>query len=179
MDVQRQDEQLEHTYSSSVPIRDIALRTCRNQWTIGKGGERGSGISVLIARHHDDDDDLGNRGNMFVFLFVFFFCFFCFCFFFVFFSTSLSRKDNLWSGTSLTHQLRKNFWVQDSVNKDMLTVFWDMKVLITINILENRSTANCASHCQLQMFTLFIESSLYIYIYIYIYICIYIYIYIK
>ena len=51
MDKQRQDVQLEPTYSSSVPIRDVALRICRKQWTIGKCGERGSGISVLIARH--------------------------------------------------------------------------------------------------------------------------------
>ncbi len=57
MDEQRQDVQLEPTYSSSVPILDVALRTCQKQWTIGRGGERGPGISVLIARHDDDDDD--------------------------------------------------------------------------------------------------------------------------
>ena len=56
MDEQRQGDQLETTYSSSVPIRDVALGICRKQWTIGRGGERGSGISVLIARHDDDDD---------------------------------------------------------------------------------------------------------------------------
>ena len=56
MDEQRQDDQLEPTYSSSVPIRDVVLRTCRKQWMIGRGGERGSGISLLIARHDDDDD---------------------------------------------------------------------------------------------------------------------------
>ena len=28
--------------------------TCRKQWTIGRGGERGSGISVLIARRDDE-----------------------------------------------------------------------------------------------------------------------------
>ena len=55
MDVQRQDDELEPTYSSSVPIRDVALRTYRKQWMIGRGGERGSGISVLIVRHDDDD----------------------------------------------------------------------------------------------------------------------------
>ena len=41
------------TYSSSVLIRGVALRICRKQWTIGKRGEKGSGISVLIARHDD------------------------------------------------------------------------------------------------------------------------------
>ena len=55
MDDQRQDDQLEPTNSSSVPIWDVALRTCRKQWTIiGMGAERGSWISVLIARHDDD-----------------------------------------------------------------------------------------------------------------------------
>ena len=56
MDEQRQDVQLEPTHSSSVPIWDVALRICRKQWTIGRCGERGSGISVLIVRHDDDDD---------------------------------------------------------------------------------------------------------------------------
>ena len=50
---QRQDDQLEPTYSSSVPMRDVALKTCRKQWTIGRGGERGSGISVLVAQYDD------------------------------------------------------------------------------------------------------------------------------
>ena len=54
MDVQRQDDQLKPTYSSSVPIRDLTLRTCQKQWMIGKGGERGSGISMQIVRHDDE-----------------------------------------------------------------------------------------------------------------------------
>ena len=32
------------------------LKTCQRRWTIGRSGERGSGISVLAARHNDDDD---------------------------------------------------------------------------------------------------------------------------
>ena len=56
MDDQMQDVQFESAYSSSVPIRDVALRICRKQWTIGRCGERRPGISVLIARHDDDDD---------------------------------------------------------------------------------------------------------------------------
>ena len=56
MDEQRQDDQLEPTYSSSMPIRDVAQKTCLKQWTIGRSGERGSGIFVLMARHDDDDD---------------------------------------------------------------------------------------------------------------------------
>ena len=54
---QNQDDQLEHTYSSYVRIRDVVLMTCRRRWTIGRSDERGSGISVLATRHDDDDDD--------------------------------------------------------------------------------------------------------------------------
>ena len=35
----------------------VALRTCRKWWTIGKGGERGSVISVLMAWQNDDDNE--------------------------------------------------------------------------------------------------------------------------
>ena len=54
---EKQDDQLEHTYSSYVRIRDTALKTGQRRWMIWKSGERGSGISVLAARHDDDDDD--------------------------------------------------------------------------------------------------------------------------
>ena len=53
MDVQKQDDQHELTYSNYVRTQDVTLKTCR----IGRSGERGSGISVLAARHDDDDDD--------------------------------------------------------------------------------------------------------------------------
>ena len=49
--------QLKHTYSSYVRIRDVALKTCQRWWTIGRSGERGSGISVPVAQHDEDDDD--------------------------------------------------------------------------------------------------------------------------
>ena len=52
---QKQDNQLEHTYSSYVRIRDVALKTCQRQCTIGRSGERRSEISVLAAQHGDDD----------------------------------------------------------------------------------------------------------------------------
>ena len=52
---QRPDGQFEHTYSSYVRIRDVTLKTCQRRWMIGRRGERGSGISVLAARHDDDD----------------------------------------------------------------------------------------------------------------------------
>ena len=56
MAVQKQDDHHEHTFSSYVRIQDVVLKTCLGRWTIGRSGERGSGISVLPARHDDDDD---------------------------------------------------------------------------------------------------------------------------
>ena len=43
MDKQKQDNQPEPTYNSSVPIEYVALKTYQKQWMIEKGGERGSG----------------------------------------------------------------------------------------------------------------------------------------
>ena len=51
----KQNNQLERTYSSYVRIRDVALNTCWRRWTIGRSGERESGISLQAARHDDDD----------------------------------------------------------------------------------------------------------------------------
>ena len=48
---QKPEDQLEHTFSSYVRIRDVALKTCLRRWTIKRSGERGSGISVQAARH--------------------------------------------------------------------------------------------------------------------------------
>ena len=45
MDGQKQDNQLDPTYNIFVLIHDVALN----------GGRRGSGRSVLVARHEDDD----------------------------------------------------------------------------------------------------------------------------
>ena len=52
---QKQDDQLEPTYSSSVRIRDVALRTYQKRWTIRRSGERVSGISVLATQYNGDD----------------------------------------------------------------------------------------------------------------------------
>ena len=57
MDEQRLDDQLQPIYNSSVPIQNVAWKTYREQWTIETDGEKGSGRSVLAARHDDDDDD--------------------------------------------------------------------------------------------------------------------------
>ena len=68
------DNQPEHTYSSYVRIRDVAWKTYRRWWTIGRSGERGSGIFVLAARHDDDDDD-DDDDELTLAVFVWFFCF--------------------------------------------------------------------------------------------------------
>ena len=57
MDVQKQDDQHELTYSNYVRTQDVTLKTCRRRWMIGRNSERGSGISALAVRHDDDDDD--------------------------------------------------------------------------------------------------------------------------
>ena len=56
MNEQRQDNQLELTYSRTVPIQNVAQKTCWKQWMIEKGGKRGSEISVLMMVQCDDDD---------------------------------------------------------------------------------------------------------------------------
>ena len=67
MDKQKQDDQLEPIYISSVPIQDIAKKICLERWTIETGSERGSGRSV-IAACHDDDDDLQNKFTNHIFV---------------------------------------------------------------------------------------------------------------
>ena len=53
---QKQDDQLERTFSSYVRIQDVVLKTYLGRWTMRRSGERGSGISVLPVRYDDDDD---------------------------------------------------------------------------------------------------------------------------
>ena len=53
---QKQDNQHERTFSTYVRIQVVVLKAYRGRWTIGRSGERGSGISVLPARYDDDDD---------------------------------------------------------------------------------------------------------------------------
>ena len=55
-DEQSLDDRLEPMYSSSVPIQDVAWKTCRKRWTIEMGGERGTWRSLLAAWHDDDED---------------------------------------------------------------------------------------------------------------------------
>ena len=43
---------------------------------------------------------------------------------------------------------KEKFWVKQSVKKVMLTVFWDMKGLITINFFENGVNVNSVTYCQ-------------------------------
>ena len=54
MSEQEQDDQLEHTYSSSVRIRDVALKTCQRRWTIGKSVVLSSADSSSYLQNHND-----------------------------------------------------------------------------------------------------------------------------
>ena len=66
---QKQDDQHEHTFSNYVRIRDVVRKTCLGRWTIGRSGERGSGISVLPARHDDgNDDERDEQSEIFCFI---------------------------------------------------------------------------------------------------------------
>ena len=56
MAAQKQDDQLERIFSSYVRIQDVVLKTYLGRWTIGRSGERRSGLSVLPVRYDDDDD---------------------------------------------------------------------------------------------------------------------------
>ena len=58
-----QDDQLEHTYSSYVRIRDVTMKTCQRRWMIGRSGKRGSEISVLAARYDDDKNVFINTSS--------------------------------------------------------------------------------------------------------------------
>ena len=70
MPKQKQDDQLEHTYSSYMRIRDVTLKTSQKRWMIGRSGEWGSGISVLAARH-DDDNDIYDAWIIYSFIYLF------------------------------------------------------------------------------------------------------------
>ena len=61
---QKQDDQHERTFSSYVRIQVVVLKTYLGRWTIGRSGERGSGISVLPARYDDDDECPTSDGAM-------------------------------------------------------------------------------------------------------------------
>ena len=69
MAAQKQGDQLERTFSSYVRIQDVVLKTYLGRWTIGRSGERGSGISVLPARY-DDDDDVFSLLNSFMYCYL-------------------------------------------------------------------------------------------------------------
>ena len=53
MDKQRQNDQLEPIYNSSVPTQDVALKTDQERWTIERGGGRASERSALVTQHYE------------------------------------------------------------------------------------------------------------------------------
>ena len=80
MAAQKQDDQHERTFSSYVRIQVVVLKTCLGRWTIGRSGERGSGISVLPARYDDDDDmkvnmDLSLSLSLYIYIYIYIYVF--------------------------------------------------------------------------------------------------------
>ena len=51
-------QKYEHTFSSYVRIRGVALKTCQRRWTIGKSGERGS---VCVRERERESGGEGER----------------------------------------------------------------------------------------------------------------------
>ena len=56
MDEQRQDDQLEPTYNSSVAIQDVALKTYRKRWTT-ENGDGSESVRAAMVTWHDDDNN--------------------------------------------------------------------------------------------------------------------------
>ena len=54
----RLGNQQEPIYNNSVLTQDVAWKTYREQWTIVTNCGKGSGKSILMARHDDDDDNI-------------------------------------------------------------------------------------------------------------------------
>ena len=67
MDEQKQDNQLEPTYNSSVLIQAVTLKTYWKRWMIEKGNGKGSGRSMLVVRQ-DDDDDLSKYNQTIIYV---------------------------------------------------------------------------------------------------------------
>ena len=55
MDEQKQYDQQEPIYNSSVRIQDVALKTYRERWTMEMGGKRESERSMLVAWQDNDE----------------------------------------------------------------------------------------------------------------------------
>ena len=128
---QKQDDQLEHTFSSYVRIRDVALKTYRRWWTIGRSGERGSGISVPVARHDDD--------NIYIYIYIYIYPtppykpdvtlgqFFRWTRFF-FSLTSCHTKVRVHSAQLFTNSWRENHWIY--IFAQSISAMWNANHLI-------------------------------------------------
>ena len=113
----KQDDQLEHTYSSYVRIRDVALKICRRRWTIGRSGERGPGISVLAARHD--------------------YYYFYYCTPLRAFHTSVSRWYSIWAWVTTSLLKSPGFF----------SVFWPILIAIVWTVSSRALISNTSSPC--------------------------------
>ena len=58
------------------------------------------------------------------------------------------QKDSPWGGGDTDSPLNKVFQAQRSIKKVMLTVLWNIKGLIIVDLLEKASSVNSASYCE-------------------------------
>ena len=65
-------QRLEPTHSTSVSVRDVSLKTYRKRWTIEECGERGSGVSAMVARRNDEDLRMFSFIQLFIYLYIYF-----------------------------------------------------------------------------------------------------------
>ena len=89
---QKQDNQLEHTFSSYVRIRDVALKTSQRRWTIGKSGEMDN-RACGTKWWHDDDDGIYIYIYMLIFI------------------KKISTKKKLWNFIILMGTLYNHFYI--------------------------------------------------------------------
>ena len=150
MAAQKQDDQLERTFSSYVRIQVVVLKTYLGRWTIGRSGERGSGISVLPARYDDDDDSL----------YIYIYIYICVYVFIVYIHIHI-HWICVYIYIYIYIYIHQGEWVAPS-STPLYSSYWQGNLGVTLNY-----------GCQLT------KIYIYIYIYIYIHwMCIYIYIYI-
>ena len=147
MAAQKQDDQHERTFSSYVRIQVVILKTCLGRWTIGRSGERGSGISVLPARYDDDDDDLSSI-NLSSIVFVF-------SIFINFLNLSLSIHTSV--SFYIFFYIREKF--PSAAKSSVYRKSYIITLLFSISLL----------YLATLLYNILLLYSIYIYIYIYIY----------
>ena len=177
MAAQKQDDQHERTFSSYVRIQVVVLKTCLGRWTIGRSGERGSGISVLPARYDDDDDIYRSRND---FKLDFAFCFFFFFIYIPLLNESLTFQS---SSGSRGSQAVYNFWwnVKLLLLKSLFNPSF-VSVIALFEVIVHKHFGCFAVTCYFPLPFCLYEYVCILFVFLYIYVlnslCVYIYVYV-